>query len=459
MLERGASFCTVSIKGLELQETSCHTAEAARIDDQFTEAFTVPAVGAGSGLCILNHYPLHCLTPLDTAMVKTYSDAKNVLTGVIDAPGGVETTLNLFTKSLVWLLLRHINRRRKQEEEARRRKEKEIAEMESESLCAGVGDWADSDKKGRKNSPPSDPGRGGGLRRDKISMASKDAALRGSNSSPAGVNLNIRPFGSKSSKKGGGTTGVVVRPPPPLFNDPSGQVMSALPPINLANRTSLVHNQQPPRPGSGDSRHSSKPRSYSPAAASLQSYTDIFSDEEEGGAGDRAVIGKKFRLTLAQRNQQQQQHELSTIVTITHNHPNPLPPSPTSALTSLPPLFNPATNTVTPQHGASALSDSDNGKDLDDLLSESDFGMPAVDINIPQTKPNLCYDHSPSPPSALGLDSTIGRGGAESKVRTAMFPSKPFSQLTISNGNHIFKPVMNLAGSPDFKCQYSSHIR
>ena len=30
VLERGAAYCTVSVKGLELQETSCHTAEAAR---------------------------------------------------------------------------------------------------------------------------------------------------------------------------------------------------------------------------------------------------------------------------------------------------------------------------------------------------------------------------------------------------------------------------------------------
>ena len=401
VLERGAAFCTVSIKGLELQETSCHTAEAARIDDQFTEAFTV---GGQGGVCMFNHYPLHCLTPLDTARVKTYSDAKNVLTGVIDAPGGVETTLNFFTKALVWLLLRHINKRKRQEEEARRRKEKEIAEMESESVgSGGRGDWGEADKKGRKASPPIDPGKGGGRRRDKVCVTTGDAVVTRSGSPPAAINLNIRPFGSKSAKKGGGSSGVVVRPPPPPFSDPSGPGIGALPPINLNNRTSLVHSQQPvARPGSGDSRHSGKSRSYSPAAASLASYTDIFSDEEDGGAGDRAVIGKKFRLTLAQQTQQskqskQQQHELSTIVTITHNHPNPLPPSPSSALTSLPPLFNTgATHQPVPAaRVASALSDSDNSKDLDDLLSEADFGMPAVDINIPRTKPNVgLSDHS-----------------------------------------------------------------
>ncbi|RUS91438.1 hypothetical protein EGW08_000762 [Elysia chlorotica] len=422
VLERGAAFVTVSIKGLELQETSCHTAEAARLDDQFSEAFVTHAA--------LNHYPLHCLTPLDVAMVRTYSDAKNVLTGVIDAPGVVETTLELFAKSLVWLLLRHVRQAKRRQEEARRRKEMEIARMESDS-----DDWD------RKLSPPPDPGRAGGLRRDRVSVGSGDGK--------PGVSLNMRPFGSRSSRKGGGSSGVVVRPPPPRFGDHSGQVIGTLPPINLANRTSLVHSQ-PHRPGSGDSQHSSKSRSYSPAGASLQSYTDIFSDEEDGG-GDHAVIGKKFRLTLAQRDQQQQHHELSTIVTITHNHPNPLPPSPTSAPTSaptfaptfaptsLPPLFDKPSR----QWAPSSLSDTDNGNHGDDLLSESDFGMPAVDINIAHTKGGL----SPSPPLALW------GGAAQSKTRTALFPAKAFS-----NGNHIFKPVMNLAGSPDFKCPFSSHI-
>lgn len=441
VLERGASFCTVSIKGLELQETSCHTAEAARIDDQFAEAFTVPP-----GLCHLNHYPLHCLTPLDTARVSAYSDAKNVLTGVIDAPSAVETTLNFFVKSLVWLLLRHISKRRQEEAEARKRKEREIAEMESESLSA---DWTERDKKGRKNSPPSDPGRGGGLRKDKISITSGDAVIMSSSSSNAGGNLNVRPFGTKSTKKGGGSSGIVVRPPPPPFGDRAHQVMGALPPINVGNRTSLVHSQQPPRPGSGESRHSVKSRSYSPATASLQSYTDIFSDDEDGGAGDRAVIGRKFRSTVLQRGQQPQHHELSTIVTITQDHPNPLPPSPTSALTSLPPLFNPAVN-----KGTSAAGDGDASKDLEDLLSESDFGMPAVDINIPHTKAQLGPSLGPpSPPH-----SNLERAGLESKLRPVTLPAKPFSKLTVTNGNHIFKPVMNLAGSPDFKCQYSSHI-
>ena len=35
VLECGYRFCSLVVKGLELQETSCHTVEAARVDDVF----------------------------------------------------------------------------------------------------------------------------------------------------------------------------------------------------------------------------------------------------------------------------------------------------------------------------------------------------------------------------------------------------------------------------------------
>ncbi|XP_060062887.1 pecanex-like protein 4 [Ylistrum balloti] len=107
VLERGCGYCTVNIKGLELQETSCHTAEAARLDDIFEEAFEREQ---GFALGSMNQYPLHTLTPVDAAYVHTYSDARNVLTGIIDSPGSYQTTMTAFSKSLVWVLLHHINR-------------------------------------------------------------------------------------------------------------------------------------------------------------------------------------------------------------------------------------------------------------------------------------------------------------------------------------------------------------
>ncbi|PNJ70610.1 PCNX4 isoform 12, partial [Pongo abelii] len=39
ILECGYTYCCINIKGLELQETSCHTAEARRVDEVFEDAF------------------------------------------------------------------------------------------------------------------------------------------------------------------------------------------------------------------------------------------------------------------------------------------------------------------------------------------------------------------------------------------------------------------------------------
>ncbi|ESP02796.1 hypothetical protein LOTGIDRAFT_110843 [Lottia gigantea] len=134
ILERGTAYCTVNIKGLELQETSCHTAEAARLDDIFEMAFE----RENSGACGFNSYPLHSLTPVDAVGVQTYSDARNVLTGIIDSPDSFPITMSYFVKSLIWVVLHHVNKRKitenketqKQKERAMAHKEKEILEAE-----------------------------------------------------------------------------------------------------------------------------------------------------------------------------------------------------------------------------------------------------------------------------------------------------------------------------------------
>ena len=102
VLEKGYMFCTISIKGLELQETSCHTAEASRIDDIFEGAFE-------SGKpCGINRYVGHTLTPRDVTLLKTYSDARNQLTGVIDSPDLLRAVVDNFPRTLAWGLLHHI---------------------------------------------------------------------------------------------------------------------------------------------------------------------------------------------------------------------------------------------------------------------------------------------------------------------------------------------------------------
>lgn len=99
IIERGYKYITLIARGLELQETSCHTIEAARVDDIFEDVLTKEKnIGFTS-------YPLHTLTPQSCLLVETYSDAHNVLTGVIDQPENIEKQSTNFMKCLLWVLL------------------------------------------------------------------------------------------------------------------------------------------------------------------------------------------------------------------------------------------------------------------------------------------------------------------------------------------------------------------
>ena len=110
VLERGYSYCTVSIKGLELQETSCHTIEAGRIEGIFEATFEKEN---GVPFCSWHPHPFDTLRPYDAATIKTYSDARNVLTGVIDVPEALQKIADGFVKCLVWVMLRHNYKRNK----------------------------------------------------------------------------------------------------------------------------------------------------------------------------------------------------------------------------------------------------------------------------------------------------------------------------------------------------------
>ena len=107
VLERGHAFCTLSIKGLEFQETSCHTAEASHLDEIFDAAFYGEAMQSP---IVFNKYLMHSLRPLGCCNLKTYSDARNVLTGLIECSTAVETSVNFFIHSLVWIVLHHVNK-------------------------------------------------------------------------------------------------------------------------------------------------------------------------------------------------------------------------------------------------------------------------------------------------------------------------------------------------------------
>ncbi|KAK2826053.1 hypothetical protein Q5P01_020267 [Channa striata] len=105
ILERGYGYCTVNIKGLELQETSCHTVEARRVDEVFEAAFERP-----ERLNFSQGFNLHwgnALTPCAALAVRVYSDARNVLSGIIDSHDNLRKLQDDFLKALLWLLLRY----------------------------------------------------------------------------------------------------------------------------------------------------------------------------------------------------------------------------------------------------------------------------------------------------------------------------------------------------------------
>ncbi|CAG2109721.1 unnamed protein product [Medioppia subpectinata] len=111
VLESGFNYIKIQLKGLELQETSCHAVEATTIDDMIDEAFYVNAETKIQ--TIFNSYFWFAIQPLDTLIVKTYSgkdmadNARNVLTGVIDSPETSTAIKTLFCKVFVWVILKH----------------------------------------------------------------------------------------------------------------------------------------------------------------------------------------------------------------------------------------------------------------------------------------------------------------------------------------------------------------
>ncbi len=100
VLELGNNYVYYMAKGMELQETSCHSLEATRLDDIFEETFEKNSA--------INRYVFHTVTPLASLPVLMYSDAKNVLTGVIEAKETLHLIARTFLKTLAWFLLKEV---------------------------------------------------------------------------------------------------------------------------------------------------------------------------------------------------------------------------------------------------------------------------------------------------------------------------------------------------------------
>lgn len=104
VVESGYLYSSLIIKGLEMQETSCHTVEAARVDEVFETAFIRDDM---QSLLYINPYALNTLSPCDVATIESYSDARNVLTGIIDQHENLRKVSENFVKSLSWVLIQH----------------------------------------------------------------------------------------------------------------------------------------------------------------------------------------------------------------------------------------------------------------------------------------------------------------------------------------------------------------
>ena len=103
----------MNIKGLELQETSCHTREAQHIDDIFALAFENPDGSSANSsshnkLLALNPSLFTCMQPLDVLVFNGYSDAKNSLVGILDSPETIQTIYEFFPKVLHYFLVQKL---------------------------------------------------------------------------------------------------------------------------------------------------------------------------------------------------------------------------------------------------------------------------------------------------------------------------------------------------------------
>lgn len=98
ILETGFGHVTAVFKGLELQETSCHTLEANMVEQRLEAVFSQskPRLGCNrpTGVDLL---------PLASGNIWAYSDTRNALTGVVDTPNFAANLQSNFMVCLLWL--------------------------------------------------------------------------------------------------------------------------------------------------------------------------------------------------------------------------------------------------------------------------------------------------------------------------------------------------------------------
>jgi hypothetical protein len=116
VIESSHSYLILNIKGLELQETSCHTVEAQYIDDTFDLAFENPTGAQANSdstcrakfLLRPNPRPFGCMRPRDILVFEAYSDAKSSLVGILDNPETLNSLIEYYPKILHYFLIRFL---------------------------------------------------------------------------------------------------------------------------------------------------------------------------------------------------------------------------------------------------------------------------------------------------------------------------------------------------------------
>lgn len=85
VLEAGRGYAVVSIKGMELQETSCHHVEAGAVEEVMDGAVgDCSSSGAGPPIRLVNPHYAHTLEGLCHLSAEAYSVGDTQLTGIID---------------------------------------------------------------------------------------------------------------------------------------------------------------------------------------------------------------------------------------------------------------------------------------------------------------------------------------------------------------------------------------
>ena len=103
ILERGIDSIRINVKGLELQTTSCHAAEATALDGYLESSYDTPTTQ--KSFFYVNKNPIHIFEPLSECKVDTYSVSNYQLTGIFDSPSTFSDLPRVFSHVLVYNIL------------------------------------------------------------------------------------------------------------------------------------------------------------------------------------------------------------------------------------------------------------------------------------------------------------------------------------------------------------------